>query len=236
MLELPFCPVCLGRADTSLSFFVGTSEICRHGTRAKTTKIFSGCSGPKYWATKQIVIKWPKKAPPLPPRLWEFSQPGGWRSAQATHQHRAPGRTLYGGVSPVVTTPWAYLQIADNAHGRCGLKNSWGEICLIAFFARPIFAFDHFWHLIYFDFDLLIVWWPNQKRPWNTAAQHTVLESIGGTCCQECLECYAWCSRDQGRGPALPPRNNSGHAGMFTFNLKHTNNLKLVKKLSPNYF
>ena len=94
MLELPFCPVCLGRADTSLSFFVGTSEICRHGTRAKTTKIFSGCSGPKYWATKQIVIKWPKKAPPLPPRLWEFSQPGGWRSAQATHQHRARGRTL----------------------------------------------------------------------------------------------------------------------------------------------
>ena len=115
-------------------------------------------------------------------------------------------------------------------------KNSWGKIRLIAFFARPIFALDHFWHLIYFDFDLLIVWWPNQKRPWNTAAQHTALESIGGTCCQECLECYARCSRDQGRGPALPPRNNSGHAGMFTFNLKHTNNLKLVKKLSPNYF
>ena len=147
-----------------------------------------------------------------------------------------PRADINGGVSPVVTTPWAYLQIADNAHGRCGLKNSWGEICLIAFFARPIFALDHFWHLIYFDFDLLIVWWPNQKRPWNTAAQHTALESIGGTCCQECLECYARCSRDQGRGPALPPRNNSGHAGMFTFNLKHTNNLKLVKKLSPNYF
>ena len=200
MLELPFCPVCLGRADTSLSFFVGTSEICRHGTRAKTTKIFSGCSGPKYWATKQIVIKCPKKAPPLP-IVGVFS--ARWLAVCPGHTP-APGprADINGGVSPVVTTPWAYLQIADNAHGRCGLKNSWGEICLIAFFARPIFALDHFWHLIYFDFDLLIVCWQKQKRPWSTAHRtgeyrgHLLPGMFG-------MLCLVW------PGPGTRPRTSS---------------------------
>ena len=34
-----------------------------------------------------------------------------------------PRADINGGVSPVVTTPWAYLQAADNAHGRCGEIN-----------------------------------------------------------------------------------------------------------------
>ena len=32
-----------------------------------------------------------------------------------------PRADINGGVSPVVTTPWAYLQATDNAHGRRGL-------------------------------------------------------------------------------------------------------------------
>ena len=35
-----------------------------------------------------------------------------------------PRADINGGVSPVVTTPWAYLQATDNAHGRHGLKKS----------------------------------------------------------------------------------------------------------------
>ena len=185
MLELPFCPVCPGRADTSLSFFVGTSEICRHGTRAKTTKIFSGCSGPKYWATKQIVIKWPKKAPPLPPRLWEFSQPGGLLvSGQATHQHRARGRTLMAACLQWSQYHGRTSSLQTMHMGGVAYKDSLDQICLITFFASfwQIFALDHFWHLIYFDFNLtqkiwdgslihklFIVWWLKQKRPWSTA-------------------------------------------------------------------
>ena len=118
-------------------------------------------------------------------------------------------------------------------HGRCGLKIHEAKSASLPFLQGQFLLLIIFGILSILILTFKLYGGRNRNVP---GTQHTALESIGGTCCQECAECYAWCGRDQGRGPTLPPRNNSGHAGMFTFNLKHTNNLKLVKKLSPNYF
>ena len=65
MLELPFCPVCPGRADTSLSFFVGISKVHITEHWQKQRNIFE-FSTAQYWEAKPLVIrsKWE--------RSWDF--------------------------------------------------------------------------------------------------------------------------------------------------------------------